>query len=176
MTVATAMTADELLALPDDGSRYELVRGELRKMSPAGADHGVIAARIIISLGSHVRQHKLGEVFAAEAGFRIARTPDTVRAPDAAFVRAARVVRTPKFFEGAPDAAFEVVSPGDTYTAIEEKTLDWLRAGTRVVVIADPRTQSVIVRRENTVVPVHDMLEIEDVVPRWRLPLSKLFA
>src|SRR5947209_6603269 len=128
MAVGTLMTTDELLQLPRDGWRYELVRGELRKMSSLGAQHGRIAARIIIKLGAYTQERGLGEVYAAEAGFRIARDPDTVRAPDAAFVRAERVVDTRGFFEGPPDVVFEVVSPGDTYSEVEEKTLDWLRA------------------------------------------------
>lgn len=176
MTVATEMTADELLQLPDDGSRYELMLGELRKISPAGVDHGDVAAEIIMSLRGYVKQHRLGRVYTSETGFRITREPDTVRAPDASFVRSERVVRTPKFFEGAPDAAFEVVSPGDTYTEIEEKTLDWLRAGTRAVVIVDPRTQSVRVHRESGAVQMNDVLEIDDIVPGWRLTLADLFA
>src|SRR5436305_1305530 len=124
MTVGTLMTADELLRLPDDRWRYELVRGELRKMPPAGASHGHVAAQVLVSLGSYVKEHRIGRVYAAETGFRISRRPDTVRASDAAFVRAERVVDTAGFIEGPPDAAFEVVSPGDSYSEIEEKTLD----------------------------------------------------
>ncbi|HVR39197.1 MAG TPA: Uma2 family endonuclease [Thermoanaerobaculia bacterium] len=175
MTVATQMTADELLQLPDDGWRYELVHGELRKMSPTGADHGDVAAQIIISLGAHVNQKKLGKVYTAEAGFRISRNPDTVRAPDVAFVRAERVVKTPKYFEGPPDVAFEVVSPSDSYSDIEEKTLDWLRAGVRAVVIVDPRTKSVRLHRDARAVNVTDVLEIDDVIPGWRMALSEIF-
>jgi len=39
--IKTLMTANELLQLPKDGFRYELIQGELRKMSPAGGKHGV---------------------------------------------------------------------------------------------------------------------------------------
>ena len=175
MTVGALMTADVLLRLPDDGARYELVRGELRKMSPSGARHGRVAAQIIISLGAYVKEHRLGAVYAAEAGFRISRQPDTVRAPDAAFVGAERVVDTPGFFEGPPDAAFEVISPGDTYSEIEEKTLDWLRAGVRVVVVVDPRTESVRIHRAAGAMTVAGIVDIEDVIPGWRLPLSEIF-
>src|SRR5688500_10934597 len=129
MTVGTLMTADELLRLPDEGWRYELVRGELQKMSPTGARHGEVAAQLVASLVTFVNHQHLGKVYSSEAGFKIARDPDTVRAPDAAFVRVDRVVRTSKFFDGAPDAAFEVISPSDSYTEVEEKTRQWLRAG-----------------------------------------------
>ena len=175
MTVATEMTADELLALPDDGSRYELVRGELRKMSPAGTDHGDAAAEIIASLRPYAKRHGLGKAY-SEIGFRLRRNPDTVRVPDAAFVRVERLVRGPKYFEGPPDIAFEVVSPSDTYSKVAEKTLEYLRAGTRVVVIVDPNSQSVDVHRDSGSIRVNDVLEIEDVVPGWKLPLADLFA
>ncbi len=175
MTVVTMLTADELLRLPADGSRYELVRGELRKMSPSGARHGRVAAEIVGSLIAHMKRNRTGAVYSSETGFRIARQPDTVRAPDAAFVRSERITDTAGFFEGPPDAAFEVTSPGDTYSEIEEKTLDWLRAGVKVVVIVDPRTKTVRVHRTNGATNVDDIIEIDDVIPGWRLPIADLF-
>jgi Uma2 family endonuclease len=176
MTVATLMTADELLRLPDDGWRYELVQGELRRMSPAGGVHGHIAARLIASLINHVEENGLGHVYASETGFRIARDPDTVRAPDAAVVRSERVVETAGFIEGVPDAAFEVTSPNDRYSQIEEKTLEWLRAGTRVVVVVDPATKSVRIHRLEGAINADTTLAVEDVIPGWKLQLAKLFA
>jgi Uma2 family endonuclease len=175
MTVVTSMTADELLQLPRDGWRYELVEGELRKMSPSGARHGRVAAEIVWSLMAQMKRQRTGAVYSSETGFRISRQPDTVRAPDAAFVRSERVTDTAGFFDGPPDAAFEVVSPGDTYTEIEEKTLAWLRAGTKVVVIVDPRTKTARVHRTGSASNADDVIEIEDVIPGWRLPLAELF-
>jgi Uma2 family endonuclease len=175
MTVGTLMTADELLQMPDDGYRYELVRGELKRMSPAGARHGDVAAQIIISLGAHVKARRLGKVYAAETGFRIARNPDTVRAPDIAFVRAERVVNTSGFFEGAPDVAFEVVSPSDSYSEVDEKTTEWLRAGARVVVIVDPRTQRVNVHRAEGVTVGTNSISLDDVIPGWSMSQADVF-
>jgi Uma2 family endonuclease len=176
MTVGTLMTAEELLALPEDGCRYELVQGELQKMSPSGTRHAHVAARIIGSLIGYVERHRLGAVCASEGGFRLSRNPDTVLAPDAAFIAAARFVDTPGFFEGPPDAAFEVISPSDSYTQVEEKTLRWLRAGARVVVIVDRRTQTVRVHRTGSTVTMNDAIELDDVIAGWRLPLAELFA
>ena len=175
VTTGTLMTADELFQLPDDGWRYELVRGELRKMSPAGADHGSVSAEIIASLAAHVKRYKLGKVYSSDTGFTLSRDPDTVRAPDAAFVRAARVVATRRFFDGPPDVAFEVVSPNDRYTEIEEKTRDWLRAGVLAVVIVDPGAKSARIERLGSGAPVAGVIEIEDVIPGWKLPLAELF-
>jgi Uma2 family endonuclease len=174
MTVVTSMTADELLQLPRDGWRYELVEGELRKMSHSGAQHGRVAAEIVGSLVAQMKRQGTGAIYSSETGFRISRQPDTVRAPDAAFVRSERVTDSPGFFEGPPDAAFEVVSPGDTYTEIEEKTIQWLRAGVRVVVVVDPKTKTARVHRVDSATKVEDVIEIDDVIPGWRLSLAEL--
>jgi Uma2 family endonuclease len=85
------ITAEELLRMPDDGRRYELVQGELRTMPPAGHPHGRIAMRIAWPLAQHVEERGLEAVYAAETGFILARIPDTVRAPDAAFAPRERV-------------------------------------------------------------------------------------
>jgi Uma2 family endonuclease len=175
MTVTSLMTADELLRLPDDGSRYELVRGELRKSSPGGTRHGKIGAAIIISLGAFVKAKRLGEVYNADTGFRIGRNPDSVLAPEASFVRAERVVDTPKFFEGTPDVVFEVVSPGDSYSEVAEKAEEWLRAGTQAVVIVDPARKRAYIERPTGRTNVTEAITLEDVVPGWQLPLSELF-
>src|ERR1019366_6732713 len=156
------MTADELLQLPGDGWRYELVGGELRRMFPPGARHGRVAAEIVGSLIAHMKCQRTGTVYSSETGFHIGRQPDTVRAPDAAYVRSERVTDTAGFFDGPPDAAFEVVSPGDTYTEIEEKTLTWLRAGTKVVVVIDPRAKTARVHRTSSASNVEDVIEVDD--------------
>ena len=94
MTTKILMTDDDLLRMPDDGYRYELIEGELRQMPPTGYDHGRCTGRLHGLLINHASKNKLGDVLAAETGFVIARTRDgrvTVRAPDVAFVAAGRV-------------------------------------------------------------------------------------
>ena len=128
------VTAEELLDMPDDGFRYELVRGELRKMAPAGSGHSVSGVEIATSLNIHVKTNNLGRVFGADAGFLLARNPDTVRAADVAFVRRERVeaVGIPSgYWPGPPDLAVEIISPNDRYTEVYEKVDEWLEAGAR---------------------------------------------
>jgi Uma2 family endonuclease len=176
------MTAEELLALPDDGYRYELVRGELRRMAPAGHEHGRLAMNIGIPLGQHVRAHDVGVVYAAETGFVLARDPDCVRAPDVAFVRKERAeaVRDERgFWPGAPDLAVEVISPSDLYTEVEEEVWDWIDAGTRMVIVVNPRTRTVTVVRSRAGVKIlteQDTLDGGDVVPGWILPVREIFT
>ncbi len=181
-TQTKLMTAEDLEQLPDDGSFYELVRGELRTMSPSGHKHGRIAARLAARLAPYVLDHNLGEVYIAEAGFVLTRNPDTVRVPDVGFVSAARAAAVGDnsvFWPGAPDLAVEVISPGDSYDEVTDKVHDWLGAGTRMVIIVDPRKQLVTVYRsltDNTVLTKDHELTGGDVVPGWAMPVNALFA
>lgn len=176
------MTADELLRLPGDDGRHELIRGELRTMTPAGNSHGRIAMRVASPLFQHVEERGLGVVYAAETGFILARNPDTVRAPDVAFVsreRLEEVGETERYWPGAPDLAVEVVSPGDTYAEVESKVAEWLRAGSRMVIVVDPSNLVVKVHRSPAEVETlteADEIEGSDVVPGWRMPVRRLFA
>lgn len=179
--VQKPVTAEELLVMPDHGLRNELVRGEVRWMAPAGNVHGRLAVNVTIPLGQHVRENDLGVVFAAETGFKIASNPDTVRAPDVAFVsreRVSEVGEVEGFWPGPPDLAVEVVSPNDLYTEVEEKVGDWLEAGAGMVVVVNPRNKTVAVRRsvsEITILEEGDTLDGAEVVPGWSLPLSEVF-
>lgn len=176
MTVTSQMTADELLRMPDDGSRYEVVRGELRKMSPAGNRHTIIGIRIAASLFTHVHANALGEVTGADGGYWITRNPDTVLAPDVGFIRRERAVITDRFFDGPPDLAVEVISPSDTYTEVEDRTQEWLQAGTRAVVVVNPRRNPVRVHRSGVSEALADALAVDDVILGWRMPLSEVFG
>jgi len=140
-TPLNVVTAEVLLARPADGNRYELIRGELKMMSPAGSEHGRVAGRIYLRLATHVEKDRIGQTFAAETGFRIASDPDTVRAPDAAFVsneRLATVSPTRGYLPLAPDFVVEVVSPNDSFSEVEAKAAGWIDAGCKAVLVADP--------------------------------------
>ena len=170
------LTADELFRLPNDGWRYELVEGELRRMSPAGYEHGLIVNRISARLFTYVERHRLGQVPAAETGFTISRNPDTVLAPDVAFVRAERAADTRGFFAGAPDVAIEVVSPSDRSSEVAAKMRAYLRAGTHAVVIVDPQVRIVEVHRASGRTAVTGVLTLEEELPGWSIPLDEIFA
>ena len=180
-TGAKLMTAEELLAMPDDGYRYELMRGELIRMASAGHSHGRESNRVNRTLSNHVFDNGLGETYAAETGFVLARSPDTVLAPDASFVRkereeAARDV--PGYFPGAPDLAVEVISPNDRLMEVAAKVADWLEHGTRMVIVVNPRNKTVQVHTSDGVIELTeaDALDGGDVVPGWRMPVADIFS
>ncbi len=168
--------------MPDDGMRHKLVRGELRTMTPPGAEHGRVAATVGMLLGVHARQTGSGVTFAAETGFVLARDPDTVRAPDAAFVARERVEavgRTPKYWPEAPTLAVEVVSPEDSFREVEEKALEWLTAGAITVLVLDPPRRTATVYRGKGDAHVHsaeETLDLSDAVPGFSVVVAELFT
>ncbi len=181
-TESGVTTAEELIRLPSGQWRYELVDGVLRQMTPAGHTHGRIAARIGARLTAFVDEHDLGATYAAETGFILRRSPDTVRAPDASFVTNARLqtaeLSARGYFPGAPDLAVEVLSPDDSHSEVEEKTADWLASGCQVVVLLDPRRQVAIVRRADTAaetLSAGDQLAVPDLLPGWSMTVGELF-
>ena len=180
--VQTLMTADELLAMPEDGYRYELLKGELKRMPPTGGEHGTTVMFVSIPLGRFILENGLGAVFGAETGFKIAVHPDTVRAPDFAYVSRERIPESgiPKgYWIGAPDLAVEVVSPGDIYGEVEEKVIEWLDAGTRMVVVVNPRRRTVTVYRSRSDVKIlseADEFSGEDVLSGFACKVAQFFG
>jgi Uma2 family endonuclease len=182
LTITKPFTADELLALPDDGWRYELVKGELIRMSPTGQEHGVLTLNLAAPLHAFVKHNKLGIVCAAETGFVLSRDPDTVRAPDIAFIsreRYVKVGRTPKYWEGAPDLAVEVLSPSDTVKRVEGKVVNWLEGGARMVWIVSPKLHTVTVYLSLTEISVlteKNILDGGEVIRGFEIPVAEIFA
>jgi Uma2 family endonuclease len=180
-TLTKPVTADQLLEMPDDGYRYELIEGELRRMSPAGDEHGRVGMELAVPLGSHVKENKLGKVYLAETGFLIGTNPDTVRAPDIAFVRMERIKESPGlkgYRIGAPDLAVEVVSPGDTVSEVEGKVSEWLDGGALMVWVVSPKLHTVTVYRslvDIVTLTEKDELNGGDVVPGFQIQVAEIF-
>jgi Uma2 family endonuclease len=173
------MTAEELLHARIPDKRTELVRGMLVVREPAGGRHGRVASELARLIGNHVHTHELGTVYAAETGFTLARHPDTVRAPDIAFVRRDRIpdpepLGYPEF---APDLVVEVLSPGVRPGEVLTKVGDWLNAGTPLVWIVDPERRTARIYRHDgsvRVVVESELLEGEEVLPGFGCPLASI--
>ena len=150
-------------------------------MSPAGGRHGRVAGRVFKLLANHVDDHGLGCVFAAETGFFIRRNPDTVRAPDAAYVSREKMESLDDdlgFLPFSPDLAVEVVSPNDSFVEVENKAFTWLDAGSQLVLIVEPESRTVHLYRSRTEICVldsSDLLDASDTVSNWKLPVSEIF-
>jgi Uma2 family endonuclease len=178
-TIKPLTTADDLLRMPNLG-RCELVCGELIRMTPAGYEHGSIVVNITGPLWAYVLRTGIGRVAGAETGFHIAHDPDTVRAPDVAFIGADRLPSPlPKgFFPGPPDLAVEVISPDDRPGEVRAKVQGWLDADCRTVWLVDPRRQTVEIHRsggEVQILELSDTISDESLLPGFSLAVAEIF-
>jgi Uma2 family endonuclease len=175
-------TEAELQAMPDDGYIHEVVNGELIMSPKDNFQHEQICERLNFALESFNRQHRLGAVFGSSMGFWMENR--NCRAPDVSFVPKERLLRlgfrpdTKSFFPGAPDLAIEVLSPANTRAEIDERLADFFGSGARLVWIVHPDGQFVEVCRSRTdrrILGPAGLLEGEDILPGFRLPVSDLF-
>jgi Uma2 family endonuclease len=173
------ITAEELLLMPRDGNRYELARGVLVQKMPTGDPHGEVVLRIGAALSIYADNYDYGSTRAGEPGYRLDRDPDTVRAPDVAWIASGRIPEGTQGYPGlAPDLAVEVKSPGNSNPEMAAKAAMWLSYGSREVWVADPETTTITRHRPNAA-PVtlgeDDILDGDDLLPGFSAPVWRLF-
>lgn len=160
--------------------RLELVRGKIVVMSPSGYESDEVAAEMIRRMGNWVRPRKIGRVTASSAGFRLPNPDRDVRAPDASFVTAERLRRSPRSFaELAPDLMVEVKSPTDSVEELEAKIQEFLALGTRVGILINPEEQTVRIYRsgrEAILLANDDVITVPDLLPGWEVPVIELWS
>jgi Uma2 family endonuclease len=181
MATSVRLTADDLLALPDDEHRYELIDGELVEMPPSSEDHSWIGALFVGYLVAHVVPRKLGRVYQADLGVKVQINPDRVLSPDAAFIRADRLPRgrdRRRHVQVIPDLVVEVVSPNDRAAKVAEKVDRYRDLGVPLVVVVWPETRTLDVHslgQPPRTLTEGDIFEAGDIVPDFRLPIADLF-
>jgi Uma2 family endonuclease len=178
---AGILTPDEFLTHPASARASELVRGEVRVMTPAGGAHGVVAAAVFRALDRFVEDNQLGMCFSDNTGFALPGLDNTVRSPDAAFVKADRLPIDgigSGWIAVAPNLIVEIISPSETPTALEEKLRDYRTAGTELMWVIDPVLRTVVVHSSSgaaRTLSSNDTLSGESVLPGFNLPVLKLF-
>jgi Uma2 family endonuclease len=178
------MTAEELMALPDDGIHRELIRGELREQSmPArNRKHSRVETRVAQLLANWLDEQPKprGLIHTGDAGFRLIRDPETLVGIDVAYASAELVARTDgkhAFYDGPPVLAVEILSPSDKHEEIVEKIGLYLGVGS-VVWVVDPDLQNVTVYRpgqEEELFNARQELTGEPYLPGFRVPVVRLF-
>lgn len=180
-TTTKLVTAEELAAMGEDAP-FELIRGELRRVSPTKGWHGFVSGRFTREFVLYSVTVLPGEVFTAEAGLFAEHDPDTVIAPDLAFYRAERVPSREEleadFLRVPPDAVVEVLSPSNRRGEVEEKVVIYLGAGVPLVLVANPSRETVSARTPDgreRVFGIDDVLDLADVLPGFRVPVARFF-
>jgi len=174
------ITADQLMAMGDDAP-FELIRGELRSVPPTDAGHWLVSGAFAMEFTRYVDGGHPGRVLAGEGGFLAERDPDTVVAPDIAFIHAHRVKEIGdrrKFSTVPPDVAVEVLSPSNTRKEIADKVQLYLANGVRLVLVADPTRKTIAAHTADGRVRVYhigDELDGENVLPGFLVPVAKFF-
>ena len=182
-TQIDVMTAEEFAKVPDDGTIMELVRGRIVRMNPPYPYHGYVCGKISRLLGNFAEENDLGRVLTNDSGVITERAPDSVRGADIAYYSFDKLPRGP-FPEGdyltvVPDLIVEVRSPSDRWSRILAKVMEYLEAGVTVVCVADPKSLSVQVHRDDEMpLTLHDDDEITfaDVLPGFRGPVKRFFS
>jgi Uma2 family endonuclease len=178
-------TAEDLLTLPDDGWRYELVLGRLVRMAPTSWGHGRATNRLQRALDRYVEANSLGEIVPAETGFDLTRPgePDeTVLAADIAFVRADRLPRPDEdgFARLAPDLVVETASKGQHRPAMNANARLWLERGVQLVWVMWPRRRCIDVwlpgdEEPRITLSAGDVLEGGDVLRGFSYQVDDIF-
>ena len=180
MSTTQLMTIEEFSEISEPG-RFDLIRGEVLRMAPAGGEHGEVTLELGRVIGNHVVEHDLGRCYAAETGFILNEADQTVLAPDVAFVQASRVPpreRRRGFVPVVPDLVVEVVSPSDRIGDVIDKVTTYLDAGVRLVWVIEPvrqRATAYTTDRTAHLLSVEDTLDGSDVLPGFRLKIADIF-
>jgi Uma2 family endonuclease len=181
MVTTKPMTIEEFEQMPDDGFRYEIVRGELRRMPGAGGRHGAIGMRLGSWLFIHAETHRLGTVYNADTGFLLFRDPDIMYMPDVAFVRAERLPPLDEqlgILQLPPDLVVEVVSPTDRLSDVLDKVSVYLAAGVPLIWVVDPQRRLITVHRpgyQAGTLGLEDHLDGEDIISGFRILIVDVF-
>ena len=203
MTTLQRMTYDDLMAQPDDGNCYELVRGEILRMPPPKEDHGYVEAAIVGAIdrylqdralalgwqkkqGRAARDQLVGRLVSGDAGvrFSVPDDPDQLRGLDACYLSAEQVARrgvvpTAEYMAEMPVLVAEVISPSETASYVNEKVGDYIAGGAQLIWLFYPKTRTVMVFHPDgasRLVPSGGTLDGENVLPGFSEELSGIFG
>lgn len=173
------MTAEELLVMPDDDLRHELVCGVLFSYPLRGDQEGVTVARTGFLLGNYSDEREMGSV-TVSSGYLLERDPDTVRCPALAWVSPERLTEPVKgYAELAPDLVVEVRSPNDSRRQMAERAMMWLSHGVKMVLMADPQPPATLTVYRSGQPPLvlgeFDVFDGADVLPGFSEPVWRFF-
>jgi Uma2 family endonuclease len=183
-TTTKLMTAEEFfdwVHRPENQAKhFELVRGEVVEMSRPGERHCLICLNAGTTLNLYARRRRKGYALSNDPGVIVERDPDTVRGPDVAYFEKGKpyAEMNPKFTEGVPTLAIEVLSPNDRIGKVTRRVGELLKAGVQLVWVIDPEACDITVYRQGKdayAVGMGQEITGDDVLPDFRCPVAEFF-
>jgi Uma2 family endonuclease len=174
------ITGAELFAMGDIGPS-ELVRGEVIHHMPTGHPHGFFENMIGALLYIYLKTNPIGRAMSGEVGIYTRRNPDTIRAADVTFISNERLVRAQAegYLDVAPELVVEIMSPGNTWSEVQEKLAEYFAVGVLMMWVVDPQLEQIHVYRSPEQVRLlgkQDVLMGEDVLPGFQVALAEIFT
>lgn len=182
-TASRVWTYADLERMPEtqDGSRYEIIAGELIVTPSPIPLHEELTMEIIHQVNPIVRSRGLGRLYGARVDVKLAGDETITVVPDLFFIDRTRLhIVGPKAVVGAPDLVVEILSPSTRDRDLGEKKRIYARHGVREYWNVDPRSKQVAVSvlhgDRYAERPIVDGLARSEVVPGFALDVAALFA
>ena len=175
------MTFAEAAELDPEAYPGELVEGEWVPVTRSTYRHGEIATNVAFVLKLYAKEHPEWMVSSNDPGTKLKRRPDSLRGPDVAVVRRDRAPQgrgEKGWLEGAPELAVEILGDSQSMTQLLRKGLEYLRAGSEMVLLLDPGAEQVVVARPPDhfrVLGAGETLAGEEVLPGFSCAVEELF-
>jgi Uma2 family endonuclease len=174
------LTPDDLLAMPEDGHKYELVDGRLkeRNVSKESSRAGLKVGRF---LDEYCDDHG-GWAYGSDLGYRCFPDENRVRFADASYVSLGAMPVETYTDEGycstVPDLVAEVISPNDLAREVDAKIVEWLSVGVKVVWVLQPETNTIRIHRHDGsygFLTEKETLAEPGLLPGFSVPLADIF-
>jgi len=139
-----AMTADDLLRLPDDGAKNELYEGTLVREEMSGPGHGYMCYRLGVMLGIYAQATGFPNIILQNGLIDFTKpgeTRRTILAPDLSILRTSTPPPWNRLPTDPPLLAVEVVSPSQTLAELSMKAQFYRNAGVDEVWVIDHGTR-----------------------------------
>jgi len=149
-------------------------------MPPPGDNHGAVQGNYMTELKVQGERRGLGKA-RGEVGIILWRNPDRVVAPEALFIANSSLpqrISREGYLETIPDVVVEVRSKNDTQPEVDHKVADYIKAGVKLVWVADPAKEIVTEYRPSQppcVYTIADTLAVEDIIPGFQMPVRRVF-
>jgi Uma2 family endonuclease len=173
-------TEEELMNLPRNGHKYELIEGDIY-MSPTGLLHGFIATKLSIELGKYIQEKSLGILCDSSTGFWMKNSD--LLSPDISFISGQRIreykYSLEKFYHGSPDLVIEILSPSDNIEKISTKVKMYFENDTKLLWVINFSDETVLIyhsAQPDKILKSGDLIDGEEVVPGFSYQVSELFA